>query len=321
MWERQKSSTSSTRVAILYQQGVNLSPLEVNKFSNMSQSWWDPQQNPLISMNAIRMEYIQQQMIQFKKEQEDMEQTNTGEDNSNDRDDSNTTSSFGTVSTHSLPLNGFKALDVGCGGGLLSESLARLGAHVTAIDPSMELVQQAQQHARLHPVTSTNIMYRGGCTVEQLAQEAKENSFETNEESNNHLFDIICLLEVIEHVTDVESILQATESLLKPNTGRLFISTLNRTVASHLVAIVGAEYVFRYLPPGTHNWDQFQSPEELHHTMTNLSNNNTTTTTMLRPLHTSGMVMTALPPIWNWKLDLHNTGINWIGTYQRTRKQ
>jgi 2-polyprenyl-6-hydroxyphenyl methylase / 3-demethylubiquinone-9 3-methyltransferase len=268
----------------------SVSSTEVEKFSNLSHSWWDPKQNPLISMNAIRIEYIKQQMEKAAVQRQQRE----------------TSIDKASSSPMQPPLHGLKALDVGCGGGLLSESLARLGAHVTAIDPSHELVQHAKQHAQLHPQTST-INYQGGCTVEQLALQVKE---QPSDDNNDALFDIICLLEVIEHVTDVESILQATTSLLKPHTGRLFLSTLNRTIKSHLIAIVGAEYIMRDLPPGTHNWHQFQSPQELHHKLPPLG---------LQPLHTSGMVMTSLPPHWNWKLDSNDTDINWIGTYQRIK--
>ena len=195
-------------------------------------------------------------------------------------------------------LNEVSALDVGCGGGLLSESLARLGANVTAIDPSKELVAQAVRHGQLDPRTRS-IDYRGGYSVEMLADES------------NSKFDVICLLEVLEHATDPISILSSIRRLLKPN-GKLFISTLNRTVKSQLVAIVGAEYVMRYLPVGTHNWNEFRSPREVEALINDAG---------LVQLDMTGMVLTS-PPLggnWNWTLDPNDTDINWIGAYELRR--
>ena len=240
----------------------SVSKSEVSKFSQLSEKWWDPRENPLIAMNTIRVQYIVNQLSE-----------NGGTDS----------------------LIGLKALDVGCGGGLLSESLARLGASVTSIDPSSELVEQAQLHAKMDPKTR-NIDYRGGWTVEELAQ------------VTDTKFDIICLLEVIEHVSDVDSIISSIQSLLKPN-GKLFLSTLNRTAKSRLIAIVGAEYLMRYLPVGTHDWNKFRSPEEVSLLMERGG---------LEQVDVSGMVL-ASPPLsgrWDWQLDSKDRDINWIGTYQ-----
>jgi 2-polyprenyl-6-hydroxyphenyl methylase/3-demethylubiquinone-9 3-methyltransferase len=233
----------------------SFSPSEVAKFSELSKIWWDPKENPLIGMNSIRIQHI----------------------------------------LDCVELKDKRALDVGCGGGLLSESLARLGANVTAIDPSKELVEQAKRHSQLDPRTRT-INYRGGHTVEELAAEEKEK------------FDVICCLEVIEHVTDIHSLLNAMSSLLKPN-GKLFLSTINRTAKSHAAAIVGAEYIMRYLPVGTHDWDTFKSPQEVSTIVKECG---------LEQVHVTGMVLTS-PPFqgrWNWKLDEQDTDVNWIGTYQ-----
>jgi 2-polyprenyl-6-hydroxyphenyl methylase/3-demethylubiquinone-9 3-methyltransferase len=253
----------------------SVSELEVSKFAKFSKTWWDPKINPLVGMNPIRVEYMIQQLP-----------------------------SSSTNKTNNLPpLSGLTALDVGCGGGLLSESLARLGATVMAIDPSTELVEQAQHHARLDRRTRS-IDYRGGWTVEQLAEQQAQES--------NQLFDVICLLEVIEHVTDVDSILKAVSSLLKPD-GTLFVSTMSRTLKSKVVAVVGAEYVMRYLPPGTHDWNQFRSPDEVQTLVKKVG---------LEQVDASGMVL-ASPPLfgqWNWKLDPNDMDINWIGAYRRSTK-
>lgn len=322
------SSSTSTSTSSSSSSSSSVSATEVSKFTNLSHSWWDPNHNPLIAMNAIRMEYIVQKMKEVKK---------TGGGGTSTTSTTNTnTSTTTTVNDNgddtqqhqsSLPLlplpvfHGLKALDVGCGGGLLSESLARLGAQVTALDPSVALVEQAQKHADdVLWLESTSggvggsIDYKGGYTVEQLAEEQRASS---NSDDDASLYDMICLLEVIEHVTDEASILQATQSLLKPNTGRLFISTLNRTCKSYGVAILGAEYVLGYLPSGTHDWHRFQSPHELQRKMQHYC----TPPNVLQPLHTTGMVPTALPPVWNWKLDPTDHDINWIGMYYKPKQE
>lgn len=246
----------------------SFSKTEVEKFSQLSDTWWDPKENPLIGMNTIRVEYILQNQLSS--------------------DDDSTSS-----------LEDKLALDVGCGGGLLSESLCRLGANVTAIDPSVDLVEQAKRHSSLDPKTK-NINYRGGMTVEELATS-----------SDQEKFDVICILEVIEHVPPdgLDSMLSSISKLLKPDTGRLFVSTLNRTAKSKALAIVGAEYIMRYLPVGTHDWNQFKSPEEVKASMKNHG---------LEEVNVSGMVLTS-PPFggkWDWKLDERDTDINWIATYR-----
>ena len=241
----------------------SISETEVAKFSELSKTWWDPKENPLIGMNGIRVGYIMDQMSSERS------------------------------------LKGKRALDVGCGGGLLSESLARLGANVTGVEPSQELAKQARLHAQLDPRTRT-IDYREGWTVEQLAAEV--------EETNAEKYDMICCLEVIEHVTAVDSILSSMKRLLKPD-GKLFLSTINRTIKSKAVAIVGAEYIMRYLPVGTHDWYQFKSPDELRVLVE---------ANGLEEVDVQGMVLTS-PPFqgrWDWALSTDDTDINWIGTYQ-----
>jgi ubiquinone biosynthesis O-methyltransferase len=254
-----------------------VSSAEVGKFSALSKTWWDPKENPLIGMNSIRMQYIQHQILQ-----------------SSGRSIATTPP---TDRRNTPPLAGLKALDVGCGGGLLSESLARLGADVTAVDPSTELVEAARLHSQLDPRTR-RIDFRGGSSVEDLAAEGQTEAY-----------DIICVLEVLEHVIDPNSILSSIHCLLKPD-GKLFLSTLNRTMKSKLVAVWGAEYLMRYLPIGTHDWTQFRSPTEIKELM-QLNG--------FREAHVTGMVLNA-PPIfgeWDWRLDESDVDINWIGTYQK----
>lgn len=253
------------------QQFSSVSSEEVGKFSALSKTWWDPRENPLIGMNAIRMQYIQDQVL--KKDDE------------------------------KLPLAGFKALDVGCGGGLLSESLARLGATVTAVDPSHDLVEAARLHSRLDPRTRS-IDFRGGSSVEELAAASK---------GEQEQYDIICLLEVLEHVTDPNSVLSSIHALLKPD-GKLFLSTLNQTLKSKLVAIWGAEHIMGYLPVGTHDWNQFRSPQDVKGLMRQNG---------FSQMHVAGMVVTS-PPFfgkWNWRLDEKDVDVNWIGTYQKVSEE
>ena len=261
----------------------SVSPNEIAKFSEMHQQWWDPSFNPLISMNPSRIKYILDIVKKKMKQPNEITNNHHGK-------------------KHHPPLHNLTALDVGCGGGLLSESLARLGANVTAVDPSQALVDMAQQHAKhMGDPRLGKIDYRGGVTVEELAASASTNQQDP--------FDLVCLLEVLEHASDVPSLLQAATSLVKPNGGLLFVSTINRTWKSHLLTIVGAEYIMGYVPPGTHNWEQYLAPDEV--------------TTMvqrfgMQPLDICGMVVSR-PPFcgnWDWRLDARDTDCNWIAAYQ-----
>ena len=313
----------------------SVSHREVSKFAELSKQWWDPRYNPLVGMNTIRMKYIVDQII-----------TTTVANKNDHRNNSSSTNSTKEERLQQQqqqhcqqPLHGLRALDVGCGGGILSESLARLGcSKVTGIDPSTELVEQAKLHAKLDPRTTTRIEYLGGMTVEELAattaappppKVSTVADYDDNNDNNNNnnKYDIICLLEVVEHVTDLDSILHACKQLLKPRTGRLFVSTINRTWKSHAVAIVGAEYIMNYLPVGTHDWNKFYNPDEILDEMTCHG---------FEQLDVQGMVLTKPPPIpipaflqnvtggssssstgeWSWKLDPNDKDVNWIGTYK-----
>lgn len=143
------------------------------------------------------------------------------------------------------PLNGLRVLDLGCGGGLLSEPLARLGAAVVGADPAPENIAVARDHAA---AAGLDIDYRA-VTAEDLAGQDEH-------------FDIIVAMEVVEHVADLGSFIAACGAMLGP-AGMLFLATLNRTAKSFVLAIVGAEYLLRWLPPGTHHWDKFVRPHEL----------------------------------------------------------
>ena len=142
------------------------------------------------------------------------------------------------------PLEGLRVLDVGCGGGLISEPLARLGARVTGLDPAVENVETARRHAAGQGLS---IDYRAG-RVEDLA--------------GREIFDAVVCLEVLEHVPDPGAFLQAGAALMRPG-GLMLLSTLNRTLKAYLLAIIGGEYILRWLPVGTHQWERFITPDEL----------------------------------------------------------
>jgi 2-polyprenyl-6-hydroxyphenyl methylase/3-demethylubiquinone-9 3-methyltransferase len=196
---------------------------EVARFSRLSGQWWDPRgpMAPLHKFNPVRLGYIRDRAAGY----------------------------FGRDPKRLDSLAGLRILDIGCGGGVLSEPLARLGASVVGADPSDSNIAVAQSHAAQSGLT---IDYR--CTT---AEAMAETLAETNEN-----FDIVLAMEVIEHVTDVGLFVDLAASLVKPG-GLMFVATLNRTMKSFALAIVGAEYILRWLPRGTHQWDKFVTPNEL----------------------------------------------------------
>ncbi|GAA0705136.1 bifunctional 2-polyprenyl-6-hydroxyphenol methylase/3-demethylubiquinol 3-O-methyltransferase UbiG [Dokdonella soli] len=187
---------------------VNVNPGETAKFDRLASRWWDPdgESRPLHDLNPVRLRYI----------------------------------------AGRAPLKGSRALDVGCGGGLLSEALARSGAEVTAID----LAPVVLDVARLH-------LHESG-----LAVDYRETSVEALAAVMPAQFDIVTCMEMLEHVPDPASVIRACATLLKPG-GKLFLSTLNRTPLAFGVAILGAEHVLRLLPRGTHHYAQFLKPSEI----------------------------------------------------------
>lgn len=190
---------------------------EIDKFDALSQEWWDVNGKfkPLHQFNPVRLELI----INYIK-------------------------NYFSIINNTNNLKGIKILDVGCGGGLISEPLARLGADITGIDASEKNIQAAKIHAKKNNI---KINYIHG-SPEQL--NLKEN------------FDVLLNLEIVEHVDNIELFLNSCRNLLK-NNGIMFTATLNRTFSSFIKAIVGAEYVLRWLPIGTHDWNKFLKPEEL----------------------------------------------------------
>ena len=206
---------------------------EVAKFDELAEQWWDPigQYGQAIAFNHARLAYFSQQIAQHYEI--DLPFTPQPNDNLWRLYD------LGNV------LSGLSILDVGCGGGLVSEPLARLGAQVTGIDASAVSIQVAQRHACN---TQTEVNYQHVLAEEILAQ--------------GQQFDVVINAEVVEHVDDQATLIAQCAQLVKPG-GLLILATLNRSVSAYVFAIVGAEYVMRYLPIGTHSWRKFVKPVEL----------------------------------------------------------
>ncbi|MBL8669409.1 MAG: bifunctional 2-polyprenyl-6-hydroxyphenol methylase/3-demethylubiquinol 3-O-methyltransferase UbiG [Alphaproteobacteria bacterium] len=197
----------------------SVDPAEIAKFSAMADAWWDPtgKFKPLHKLNPTRLAYIVERV----------------------------TSHFGRDPRANRSLDGLRILDIGCGGGLISEPMARLGAKVTGIDASERNIAVASLHAAR---SGLQIEYRAA-TAEALAEAGEQ-------------FDLVLNLEVVEHVADVDSYMAACCTLVRPG-GMTVVATLNRTVRSLLLAKIGAEYVLRWLPRGTHDWRRFLRPSEL----------------------------------------------------------
>jgi 2-polyprenyl-6-hydroxyphenyl methylase/3-demethylubiquinone-9 3-methyltransferase len=199
---------------------------EIEKFSKLADEWWDidGKFKPLHMFNPIRIEYILEITLKYFKIDENKK----------------------------FPLKNLKILDIGCGGGLISEPMTRLGAQVTGVDASSRNINIAKEHAKKNSLDITYLNDK----PESLSSEKK--------------FDIILNLEVVEHVEDVDLYLNSCFKLLKPK-GIMFTATLNRTLTSYVKAIVGAEYILKWLPVGTHDWNKFIKPEELEKKLTDLN--------------------------------------------------
>lgn len=197
----------------------SVDPAEVARFARIAGEWWDPAGKfaPLHRLGPARMTFLRDRLATH----------------------------FGRELPAMRPLEGLSILDIGCGGGLVAEPLARLGARVTGIDPAGDNIAAAQSHAG---TSGLDINYRVA-TAEVLAAEGA-------------VFDAVLCLEVVEHVTDPAAFIALASGLVRPG-GVLIASTINRTMKAWLLAIVGAEYILRWLPAGTHRWDRFVTPDEL----------------------------------------------------------
>ncbi|WP_435256980.1 bifunctional 2-polyprenyl-6-hydroxyphenol methylase/3-demethylubiquinol 3-O-methyltransferase UbiG [Thioclava sp. FR2] len=238
-------------------QQTTVDPAEVAKFEAMAAEWWDPNGKfkPLHLMNPCRLDYITSQIAaEFDRDQK-------------------TPNAF----------KGLRILDIGCGGGLLSEPMARLGADVVGADAAARNIPVAQVHARQ---SGLDIDYRH-TTAEDLAAKGEQ-------------FDVVLNMEVVEHVADPLAYLTACQKLLKPG-GLMICSTLNRNPKSFMMAIVGAEHIMRWLPKGTHDWKKFITPDELYDLIRKAG---------LDPVDRKGMVFN--PISWSWSISSRDLSVNYV---------
>ena len=241
---------------------TTIDPGEVAKFEAMAAEWWDPNGKfrPLHLMNPCRLDYITRQIA----------------------------AEYGRDLMQPKPLAALRILDIGCGGGLLSEPMARLGAEVVGADAAPRNIPVAQLHAAQSGLV---IDYRF-TTAEDLAAAGEQ-------------FDVVLNMEVVEHVSDPLLYLTACQTLLKPG-GIMLCSTLNRNPKSFLVAIIGAEWVLRWLPKGTHDWAKFITPDELYRLISRAG---------LTPLDRKGMVFN--PVSWRWSLSSGDLSVNYVTTSRK----
>jgi 2-polyprenyl-6-hydroxyphenyl methylase/3-demethylubiquinone-9 3-methyltransferase len=232
---------------------------EISKFQAMADEWWDPNGKfkPLHMLNPCRLQYIVDQI----------------------------STHFNVNLTKKKPFQGIRLLDIGCGGGLLSEPMARMGASVIGADAAKKNIPIALAHANQSNLV---IDYRF-TTAEELVETPER-------------FDVILNMEVIEHVSSPSSYLDACYKLLKPN-GLMICSTINRNIKSYLNAIIGAEYIMRWLPKGTHDWGKFITPEELSDLLV---------CSGLKLIDKKGFFFDKLA--WEWSISNRDLSINYVTT-------
>jgi 2-polyprenyl-6-hydroxyphenyl methylase / 3-demethylubiquinone-9 3-methyltransferase len=232
-------------------------PAEVAKFEAMAAEWWDAggKFKPLHMMNPVRLDYITRQIA----------------------------SEFGRNLRQAQPFAGLRLLDIGCGGGLLAEPMARLGATVVGADAAAGNIPVARLHAEQSGLA---IDYRHA-TAEALAEAGE-------------VFDVVLAMEIIEHVADPQGFATVCKSLLTPG-GLMICSTLNRNSKSFLAAIIGAEWIMRWLPKGTHDWAKFITPDELFDLLRKAG---------LDPVDRKGFVFNPLS--WQWSISDRDLSVNYV---------
>jgi len=236
---------------------------EVSRFSRLAGEWWDPHGKMAVlhKFNPVRLAYIRDALCR----------------------------QFGRNAGHPPCLDGIRILDIGCGGGILCEPLARLGARVVGADPSLDNINAARLHAE-----------RGGLTIDYRVTAAEALA------SAGERFDVVLAMEVIEHVADVGLFVCCCADMVKPG-GLMIVATLNRTLKSFAFAIVGAEYVLGWLPRGTHRWDKFVSPNELEVAVVQAG---------IRVIGETGIIYNLLADQWRLSSDMD---VNYMLTAEKAR--
>jgi len=236
-----------------------INKLEIEKFTELAEDWWNPHGKfkPLHKFNPIRIKYIKDFLIKHFK-----------------------------IKNKSNPLNNIEILDIGCGGGLLSEPLYRLGGNITGIDASRKNIKIAKLHSK-----KNNLKINYFCDSPESFKKKKK-------------FDVVLNMEIIEHVDDLNLFLKTCSKFLKED-GIMFIATLNKTFKSYIFAIIGAEYILRWLPIGTHDWEKFVEPKKL----SELCRENS-----LKFLETSGIKFNPLTDKWNLSDD---SSVNYLSTFRK----
>lgn len=236
---------------------TTVDPAEIAKFEAMAAEWWDVNGKfkPLHMLNPCRLDYITRQIA----------------------------AEFGRDLAQDAPFEGLRILDIGCGGGLLCEPMARLGATIVGADAAERNIPVAKVHAEQ---AGLDIDYRF-TTAEAMAEAGEQ-------------FDVVLNMEVVEHVADPLAYLTACQQLLKPG-GLQVCSTLNRNPKSYLVAIIGAEHIMRWLPKGTHEWSKFITPDELFELLS---------TSGMTPVDRKGFVFS--PVSWSWSISEKDLSVNYV---------
>ncbi|GIY11789.1 ubiquinone biosynthesis O-methyltransferase, mitochondrial [Caerostris darwini] len=230
-------------------EGSTVDTEEVGKFTGRANEWWNGTYSVLQAMNTLRVPLVRDGILHAS----------------------------GITSKKAAPLEGFKIIDVGCGGGILSEPLARLGATVTGLDPGLENVEAATEHASNDDEIKDKVNYVCD-TVENFAM------------ISSGQFDAVVCSEVIEHVANVPTFVNSCVELTKEG-GSLFFTTINRTSISYVAAILGAEYILNIVPRGTHDWNKFVTPKELSDMLQQLN---------CRVVSVEGMMYNPLTKTWSW---------------------
>ncbi|MEM7399735.1 MAG: bifunctional 2-polyprenyl-6-hydroxyphenol methylase/3-demethylubiquinol 3-O-methyltransferase UbiG [Pseudomonadota bacterium] len=262
---------------------------EVAQFAKLADEWWDENGpfKPLHWLNPVRLTYIRDRLCAH----------------------------FDRDPKEPPCLEGLRILDIGCGGGLVTEPLARLGASVTGIDPAPETIAAAKAHAKgagltinYQATTAEALMQPLGDSADKnaLKQPLGDSAKKDTIVDQGRRFDAVLLLEVVEHVPDVPAFLKRLAPLVAEG-GIMIASTLNRTLKSYALAIVGAEYILRWIPAGTHQWDRFVTPDELKAALTGAG---------LKPTDLTGMIYDPLADDWRLSRD---TDVNYFVTAKRAR--